>query len=381
MIKNLLLAAALLLLPVSAAAQTNASVRTDDAAYTFGSNSVTVMGCVEATDTMDAGDVGAVKCGADRELDVDLAQYTAGQKTMANSFPVVIASDQAAIPISGTITGTLDVGTFPDNEPFNLAQINGTTVVVGNGVTGTGSLRVTIASDNTAFSVNAIQSGTWSNRISDGSDIATVINLAGEDPLAVALVDGTGTQYSNLPTNVTQINGTTIVTGGVNGTQGVGGLAATDASVSGNPVYVGGRSGLNEPTAVSADGEIVPPWYDRFGRLVTVNGHPNTEAPITVNATSSGNTTVISAGGASTLLCIQTGSIHNRDTTNRLVALVDGAGGTTRWRGEVAAEGGGSLFDFGDHGWCLTANTALVANLDAGGNVDVNVASYYIMAQ
>lgn len=47
------------------------------------------------------------------------------------------------------------------NRAVNIAQINGVTPLMGNGVTGTGSPRVTIASDNTAFSVNAIQSGTW----------------------------------------------------------------------------------------------------------------------------------------------------------------------------------------------------------------------------
>jgi uncharacterized cupin superfamily protein len=43
----------------------------------------------------------------------------------------------------------------------NVAQINGVTPLMGNGVTGTGSPRVTIASDNTAFTVNAAESGTW----------------------------------------------------------------------------------------------------------------------------------------------------------------------------------------------------------------------------
>jgi len=38
---------------------------------------------------------------------------------------------------------------FPDNEPFNVAQINGVTVLMGNGATGTGSQRVTLANDNT----------------------------------------------------------------------------------------------------------------------------------------------------------------------------------------------------------------------------------------
>ena len=51
----------------------------------------------------------------------------------------------------------------------NVAQINGVTPLMGNGVTGTGSPRVTIASDNTAFAVNATaQAGT--NRIGYTSD-------------------------------------------------------------------------------------------------------------------------------------------------------------------------------------------------------------------
>jgi hypothetical protein len=41
------------------------------------------------------------------------------------------------------------------NQSVNVSQINGVTTLMGNGVTGTGSQRVTIASDNTAFSVNA----------------------------------------------------------------------------------------------------------------------------------------------------------------------------------------------------------------------------------
>jgi len=49
---------------------------------------------------------------------------------------------------SHTIDGTVTVGTFPDNEPFNVAQINAVVPLMGNGATGTGSLRVTVASDN-----------------------------------------------------------------------------------------------------------------------------------------------------------------------------------------------------------------------------------------
>lgn len=52
-------------------------------------------------------------------------------------------------------TGANVIGTLTANQSVNTAQINGVTPLMGNGVTGTGSQRVTIASDNTAFNVNA----------------------------------------------------------------------------------------------------------------------------------------------------------------------------------------------------------------------------------
>jgi hypothetical protein len=57
-------------------------------------------------------------------------------------------------PVSGTVSITA-------NSSVNLNQVAGTTVATGNGVVGTGVQRVAIASNNTAFPVNAVQSGTW----------------------------------------------------------------------------------------------------------------------------------------------------------------------------------------------------------------------------
>jgi hypothetical protein len=147
-------------------------VEVDDSGFVVGVGSIIVAGCLEATDTMDVGDVGGVKCGADRELDVDLAgAIPAGTNNIGDV-------DVLTLP-------SVTIGTFPDNEPFNIAQINGVTPLMGNGVTGTGSLRVTIASDNTAFAVNAAQSGTWninnvSGTVSLPTGAATSANQATE---------------------------------------------------------------------------------------------------------------------------------------------------------------------------------------------------------
>lgn len=151
-----------------------------------------------------------------------------------------------------------------------------------------------------------------------------------------------------------------------------------DDPVDGNPLLVGFYASLDEPTEVSGDGDSVRAWGDRFGRQVVLIGHSDPEPPASVNATASGNTTVIAAPGASVSLHICKGSIHNADNSNVTVQLQDGAGGTTRWAAELASQGGGSLFDFGARGWKLTANTLLNINLSGSGDVRINVTEYYI---
>jgi hypothetical protein len=76
--------------------------------------------------------------------------------TSANATAIKVDGSAVTQPVSGTVTTSP-----PANASTNIAQINGVTPLMGNGTTGTGSLRVTISSDNTAFSVNAVQSGTW----------------------------------------------------------------------------------------------------------------------------------------------------------------------------------------------------------------------------
>lgn len=102
------------------------------------------------------------------------------------------------------------------------------------------------------------------------------------------------------------------------------------------------------------------------------------EAPVTVNVTASGDTTIIAAPGAGVSLCILKGWVQNRDASNVVAALTDGAGGTARFRGELRSEGGGMPFDYGGRGWCLTANTALVVNTSGATSIDVTVMEYYL---
>lgn len=61
-------------------------------------------------------------------------------------------------PVSGTVTlgaGAAVIGALTANQSINNAQIAGVATAVDNGVSSTGCQRVVIASNNTAFSVNA----------------------------------------------------------------------------------------------------------------------------------------------------------------------------------------------------------------------------------
>src|SRR5262245_22790226 len=46
------------------------------------------------------------------------------------------------------VSGTVTVGTFPDNEPVNVAQFGGSAVATGTGTGGAGIPRVTVSSDS-----------------------------------------------------------------------------------------------------------------------------------------------------------------------------------------------------------------------------------------
>lgn len=87
------------------------------------------------------------------------------------------------------------------NASTNIAQINGVTPLMGNGVTGTGSQRVTIASDNTAFSVNATLSA-------ETTKVIGTVNVAASQTIAVTNV-GTFAVQAVLGAETTKVIGVT----------------------------------------------------------------------------------------------------------------------------------------------------------------------------
>lgn len=167
-------------------------------------------------------------------------------------------------------TGANTIGSLTANQSVNTAQINGVTPLMGNGVTGTGSQRVTIASDNTAFAVNpasATAPVSTMNSASANSGLNSAIALVFDDVSPTAITENSfgfarmsanrnqymsirdaagnergvnvnasnqmsvsidGSSATNISMNLAQVNGITTLAG--NGVAGTGAQRVTIAS-------------------------------------------------------------------------------------------------------------------------------------------------------
>lgn len=94
-------------------------------------------------------------------------------------------------------------------QPVNDAQIAGTTYLTGNGTTGAGSQRVTIASDNTAFAVNATLSAETTKVIGTVrllGNVGAVMDFAGQNAAQPANSLLIGGEFNTSPTTITTGN-------------------------------------------------------------------------------------------------------------------------------------------------------------------------------
>lgn len=119
-----------------------------------------------------------------------LSLQTDGSVRSAITNTVTVSATNLDVQIGGS--DSLTIGTFPDNEPFNIAQMNGVAVTMGNGISGTGVQRVTIASDSTGQVALATGSNTIGALTANQS--VNVAQMNGVTPLMGAGATGTGSQ-------------------------------------------------------------------------------------------------------------------------------------------------------------------------------------------
>ncbi len=211
----------------------------------------------------------------------------------ASAVPVTLTSTTITGTVSSTQSGTWNIGSvttlpaLPANQSINNAQINGVTPLMGNGTTGTGSQRVTIASDNTAFSVNSVQSGTWT--VQPGNTANTT----------AWKVDGSAvTQPVSLVS--TTITGTVAATqSGAWGTTGIADLITSGSLTGTTSVTQTNTSGLN-----TSNIQITGTWVGTVqfeasvdgSNYFSVNAQVPTTGALVTSATANGSWTVNVAG-------------------------------------------------------------------------------------
>src|SRR3972149_127869 len=104
----------------------------------------------------------------------------------------------------------------------------------------------------------------------------------------------------------------------------------------------------------------------------------STQGPTRINVTASGDTTLLAAPGGGLSIYV-TGIMASNQGASKIRALVrEGAAGTIRCGGTLAGNGDGYVFPY-TPAWKLPANTALVANLGAAGDVDYTV-HFFVVA-
>lgn len=280
----------------------------------------------------------------------------------ATGIAVPAAADYQGVNVGGTLRGA--TGVNPSGSIFaeqvDLASIAGATTATGNGVVSAGVQRVAIASDNTAFAVNATlqaSAAVIGHVITDtGSTTAVTGN--------VTVVQGTGTNLHA----VIDSGSTTAVTGNVTVVQGTGTNlhavidSGSTTAVTGNVTVVQG-TGTNLHAVLDA-GSAVVGSVELESNTMTAGGTATTPKFAKIAASTNGDNTLVAAVVGKKIRVLGYNFIAN-GTVN--AKFQSGAGGTDLTGLKYCVANMGISVAFSPVGWFETAsNTLLNLNLSAG---------------
>jgi hypothetical protein len=260
-----------------------------------------------------------------------------------------------AVLDSGTVTTVSTV--------TNLSQMGGVAISLNTGVRDTGTQRVTIATNDVV-------------PVTDNAGSLTVDQATGTN-LHTVVDSGTITTVSTVTavSSATLAAETTKVIGTVRALGNAGAIfdAATGAAVPANVIYNGARAATANPTSATG-GNAVGTMADKAGRAVVTIGHVRELVGVqTTNITTTGETTIVTAGGAGVFNDISSLVITNRTATAVNVTIKDATAGTTRAIYDLAASGGLAI-DFNPPMPQAAAANNWTATLSASSiTVDVNV--------
>ena len=255
----------------------------DNSAFTFGTTAINPIGGVlddTATNAATENSAAVARITAQKALHMNLRNASGTEMGTSGSPLRVDPTGTTTQPVSGTVSITA-------NSAVNVAQMNGVATTMGNGVSGTGVQRVTIASDSTG---------------------------------TVAVTQATA---SNLNAQVV-------------------GAVAHDSADAGNPIKIGCHARTTNRTAV-ADADRADIVCDDNGQLVVTHIAPRDRVVRSgvVTLTNTTETTLIAAGGAGVFRDLTYLKCTNNSATLVRVDLRDATAGTVIDSWALAASGGG----------------------------------------
>lgn len=295
-----------------------------------------------------------------------------GGGTEATAQRVTIASDSTGLLSVDDNGGslTVDGAFYQATQPVSLVS------VPSHAVTNAGTFAVQAAATLGAETTKVI--GTVNVAASQTIAVTNAGTFVSQENgaalTALQLIDNI---VSGAGINQTQVAGTNIVTGGVAGSQGIGGTGAESAAVTGNPINNGGTAVTAEKTATH-NGDAVGLVADLVGKLIVLpysnpeNFIDGTTAAIVDTTTTS---IIASAGGSLRNYITSIIVTNSHATVGTFVKITDGAS-NIMWEGYAASLGGGftQSFPVPLRGTAATAVNAICVT--TGANVIVSCAGY-----
>lgn len=364
----------------------------DDAAFSPGSSRVLPAGYVfddVTPDTINEGDIGVARISANRNLYTQLRDAAGNERganvTAGGALNVAVDSVAGTVTVTGAVTNTvLSVvggGTEATAQRVTIANDstgvlsvddNGASLTVDGTVTanaGTGTFTVAGAVTNTVLSVVGGGTEAAAQRVTIANNSTGVVGVTGTVAISSMPNEGQATMANSISVAIASDQANVPVsqaTASALNAQVVGTIAH-DSADSGNPVKVGGVARTANPTAVTA-GDRVDMFMDDLGKQVVYPIAPRDRivAGARVSLTSTTETTILAAGGASVFRDLVMLMLSNESATECRVDIRDVTAGTVMFSIDLASDGGGAVIPFRVPWPQATANSAWTAQCSAG---------------
>jgi hypothetical protein len=321
--------------------------------------------------TITTGNMSPLQVTAAANLKTDISTIAGTAPSTAGKIDVKAADGDAfvrqatAANLNAQVVGNAASGASDAGNPVKAGGVFNTTqptVTTGQRVdlqaTARGELMIAkgvsgLSIDNTGFNVNntptVVQGNKGSNAQAWWTEIGDATNgpaavkaastaAAATDPALVVAVSpnntvavtqsGAWSLTANQSVNVAQVGGTNTVTGGVAGSMGVGGLAASGASKAGNPVQMGGVFNTTQPTVTT--GQAVEAQMSARGAEIVATGVDVFHVTCDSGCTPGGSTADASAFTFGTTALNPMGAVVDDTSPN---AVTENSIGTPRMSG------------------------------------------------